>query len=243
MSIETREELERPGALARALDEATAAVACAEGAAAERLGNLGAPAVLDALLRLLLARALRGGAATGVDPGAVVRTASTAARRGLVPMATVEALRGTVRGVEGGLRDLGLWRPGAEEGRAAIPPPDDLEELWDGLGGEGGPAVPALPDGEDLAAALAGGVDAPAWLAWPGAVVAPLLRRVAGELRTAAEAGVLPLTPGGVGREGRTSQRRHDAALYATGLEAGLLRRAPATALLVQHLQIGRAHV
>ncbi|MFP3941641.1 MAG: tryptophan 7-halogenase [Thermoanaerobaculia bacterium] len=236
MSIETREELERPGALARALDEATAAVAGADGgeAAAERLGRLGAPAVLDAVLRLLLARALRGGAATGVDPGAVVGAARAAARRGLVPMATVSALRGTVRAVEGGLRDLGVWQPGVEW--TPLPPPDDLEKLWDGLGGADGPAAPTLPDGAELAGALAAGTDAPGWLAWPGAVPGDLLRRLAGELRTAAAEGLLPLTPGGVGREGEVSERRHDAVLYATGLEDDLLRRAPATALLVQHL-------
>ncbi|HSL82412.1 MAG TPA: 2OG-Fe(II) oxygenase, partial [Thermoanaerobaculia bacterium] len=242
--IESRDELERPGALRRAVAElGTLAVA----SALDRLGSLGSPPVLDLLFRVALRGSIRRGpegAGEAGSPAELLALAARAAGAGLVPVSTGLALRDDLAGLEGELRQSGAWAPAAPFWWSPLPPPGPLEELCRKLAG---PAGPALPPADEAGAALAapepGRPGGPGWIAWRSiawheALPAGLLGRIAAELEAAGDE-VFGLRPAGVGRTDRRSARRSDAVRYLTGLEPELLERAPALAVLTQRLLEG----
>jgi tryptophan halogenase len=239
--IEAREELERPGALRRAVAElgrltaGTGGGRVGPGEALAGLRDLGSPPVLDLLFRVALRSSLRRGPAgvgeTGT-PGELLALAADAGAAGLLPVSTALALRDDLEALEGELRRSGAWSAAVPFWWAPVPPPGELEALRRELAGPAGPALPPL---DQLAAALAAGEGAAGWIAWPGALPGGLLGRVAAEL-DAAGGEVFGLEPGGVGRGDRRSSRRSDAVRFLTGLEPELLERAPALAVLTQRL-------
>lgn len=236
-----REDLERPGVLRQAAMELGALAAAKESSPA-RLRELAAPDALDVLFRVALGTAVRRGpraAAEVGSPAGILALAAAAARAGALPLATVAALRDGLERVADELRRSGAWSEAAPLWWSPLPEPDRLERLWRELGSAEAAtgAWVGAPPAEGAREILSGAGDGGRlWLAWPGALPPPLLKRLHGELATWSEGGGLALRSAGVGRSKRRSERRNDEVRYLTGLEPDLLSGAPTLAVVVQHL-------
>lgn len=248
--IETREELERPGAMRRGVADLGAMAAALDRPPDARrdrvhgLRELAAPEALDLLFRLALESSLRrgpGGAAEVGSPGGLLALAAEAAGAGALPLVTVVALRDSLSALEAELHRTGAWDRAQPFWWSPLPAPGALEAAWRELG----PGMPIdLPPAAEVGEALAPARPVPerrghgaGWIGWRGALTPDLAARIAAEL--ASGAGLLDLDGAGVGRGGRRSSRRSDEVRYLTGLEPDLLERAPALAVFVQRLLEG----
>ncbi len=191
------------------------------------LGRLGDPWRLDFLFRLELAGIVRAGPDTEIAPRRLLAVAQRAAAAGVLPLATLAALRRTLQRLEAGAVEAGAWDPGRPFWWSPLPALSAAEELWQRAGRLG----EALP-GDRLAGAFAD--PSRRWLSLPSLVPVTLIRAVHEQLEAAYAAGTLGLERAGVGAGDRVSSRRSDSVLYLSGLEPELLETAPAMAVLAQ---------
>ena len=217
----------------------------AAGDALAELGRLGNPSRLDFLFRLELAAILRVGVGAEISPDRLLRAAQDAAAAGVLPLATLQALRRTLRRLEGRLRDAGAWDPARPLWWSPLPALSSTEELWQSVG-RLGDALPGdrlatafvdadgIADGIVVPAPRLHGTDAPRWLSLPALVPASFICALHEQLETAYRDGAFDLERAGVGAEQRLSSRRSDSVLYLSGLEPDLLEVAPAMAALAQ---------
>ena len=189
---------------------------------------LGDPARLDLLFRLELAAVLRAGPGAELSPGRLLAVAQHAAASGTLPLATMPALRRTLRRLERRLYGAGAWDPARPPWWSPLPALSSSEELWQ----QAGRLEDALPKGR-LAEAFVVAPQAPRWLSLPSLVPVSLIRAVHRQLEAAHGDGALDLERAGVGAGERLSARRSDSVLYLSGLEP-VLGAAPAMATVVQ---------
>jgi hypothetical protein len=243
--IETREQLERPGVLRRAVAElgaraADRGVEVPSGipTEVEALRDLAGPDVLDLLFRLALESSLRrgpGGAAEVGSPARLVALAASAAAAGVLPLRNVVALRDSLVSLAAKLHRSGAWEKAVPLWWEPLPEPGPLEAAWRALDGEDGLRLAGRNGGrEPLAEA--------GWIVRREVLGGEVRRRTAAELDPPdgpdgphGESG-LDLRRAGVGYDGRSSARRSDEVRYVTGLEPDLLARAPTLAVLAQRI-------
>ena len=191
--------------------------------------ELAGPERLDFLFRLELAAILRAGPAAEVSPRRLLVTATRAAEGGALPLATVVALRRTLRRLTERLYAAGAWHPARPMWWSPLPEPMSIEELWRRAGG-----VEEILRSRDDRLTAAFGDTGDRWLGLPELVPASLVGTLHGQLEAAHDAGALDLERAGVGADGRISSRRGDSVLYLDGTEPELLAAAPAFAALAQ---------
>ncbi len=257
-----REDVARPGALRRAVEELEEILLEGGRGPVERpdprLRELASPPVLASLFRLALVAAVRrgpGDAAEGPTPAGLLAAAAEAAAVGWLAVPALVALRQALAELEVELRARGVWRAAEPLWWQPLPAAGPLEELWRTLDeGLGGPLVPApaadrkepaadrkepAADREAPAAdreAPAASGEEPAWLHLPRALPPALLAPLQEGLERAIERGKLTLSPGGVGAADERSHHRNDAVAFLTGREPDLLAQVPHLAVLVQWL-------
>ncbi|HEX9736673.1 MAG TPA: 2OG-Fe(II) oxygenase [Thermoanaerobaculia bacterium] len=191
------------------------------------LGRLAEPMRLEHLFQVQLATLVRRGPSS-LTPRRLLAAAAEAAAAGVLPLSAPGALRATLDELETRLYDAGAWDPDTALWWSPLPPPTRPESLWDGLRGDG---EPALPTRDELVAAFGGPrLDGPQWLRLPSFLSSALTEAIRSELDDAG----LELEPGGVGAEGRRTARRSDEVRYVDGFEPRLLAAAPTLAALVQ---------
>lgn len=234
--ILTREQLETPGALRRAVAELGAMAASPGPGVPERLRDLGTPEVLDLLFRLALESSLRRGPEATAEVGSPARLldlAAGAARAGVLPLGNVVALRDSLVSLEADLHRSGAWDPAEPFWWSPLPPPDALETAWREIGEGGGLDLSLLSRSDPPDASAPETLERAGWLARPDVLSPTLRRRIAVELEAA---GRLDLEAAGIGGDDRRSSRRSDEVRYVTGLEPDLLARCPSLAVLAQRL-------
>ena len=239
-AIGSRDDLERPGALRAAVAELTALAVAGVEAPVDRLRAIGSPEALDVLFRVALGRLLRRGPAGAGkrEPGALARPRGGGRRRRRDSDRDAGRLAGLSR-VPGrcaaGERCLGA-------GGAALVVAASRSESARRAVGEPGADAAGRP-GRRAPAPRCGRPRRPRRRAGAGSGLA---RVAAGPAAGVAGAHRLRPPPrkrravspcgSGRGRGDRRSSRRSDEVRYLTGLEQDLLARAPALAVLVQHL-------
>lgn len=231
--IESCEQLEKPGALRRAVAEVGALAAAPAVGVVDRLREMAVPEVLDLLFRLAVETSLRRGPEGSDEVGSPARLldlAAAGAAAGAVPLWNVVALRDSLVSLEADLHRSGAWDSAEPVWWSPLPPPGRLEAAWREIGERGWLGLSRLadPQGEG-----AGRITGAGWLARPDLLGPGLRRRIAEELDAAAQ---LDLKAAGVGGGDLRSSRRSDEVRYVTGLEPDLLDRCPTLAVLAQRL-------
>ncbi len=194
------------------------------------LARLGDPARLDFLFRLELAAIQRAGPGAEISPHRLLGVAQLATAAGALPLATLSALRRTLRRLEKRLHDAGAWDSARPLWWSPLPDRSPDEALWH----QTGILEQTLPAHEKLAEAFADADDSPRWLSLPALLPASFIGDLHGQLEAAFDQGALELERAGVGADQRLTARRGDSVIYLSGLEGELLETAPAAAALIQ---------